>query len=518
MFLKLINFIKRKYREKLILDKRREFNNYIKSIIQNKFTKNNDKNILIDAMWDNPYHFLRLLIIKFAMNKIYGGNFIGIINSDTKKGTIETFESLQLKKILNTNEDKIGEKYLLRAKKVFKNKKKLPFNFPYVFLEDDICKKTKNPFIDIKKSETINTAAKCIYFLDFYKNLIKTNKIECAVLSHQVTIRYSTLIWLLLKKNIPVYVTHYINGHITCRKYVKTSDLLTAKDDYLDYKSYKSLPKKKINYSINLAKKYHESVKKNRLGVFQFLNVYKKKKYTNKKNFITKKNLNKKNKNIFIYTNCWTDFPHCYGKQWYKNYIDWFRFTLKFASKNKNCNWIVKPHPAEKNYGKVTAKKIVQKFLSQNPKINNILIEDDLSGNDTINIADTIITSIGTGSIEMACSNKEIIYCGNTIYSNYKFGFFAKSKKEYKKILLNLHKTKIKKNRKQALFFYGMYLADNPKFLIYPYNNLSQDLYIDIKNFVSKNYLKIFNEISLFKKWLLSEKSSYNTFKNYYLN
>ena len=289
MFLKLINFIKRKYREKLILDKRREFNNYIKSIIQNKFTKNNDKNILIDAMWDNPYHFLRLLIIKFAMNKIYGGNLIGIINSDTKKGTIETFESLQLKKILNTNEDKIGEKYLLRAKKVFKNKKKLPFNYPYVFLEDDICKKTKNPFIDIKKSETINTAAKCIYFLDFYKNLIKTNKIECAVLSHQVTIRYSTLIWLLLKKNIPVYVTHYINGHITCRKYVKTSDLLSAKDDYLDYKSYKSLPKKKINYSINLAKKYHESVKKNRLGVFQFLNVYKKKNIPIKKILSQKK-------------------------------------------------------------------------------------------------------------------------------------------------------------------------------------------------------------------------------------
>ena len=43
-------------------------------------------------------------------------------------------------------------------------------------------------------------------------------------------------------------------------------------------------------------------------------------------------------------------------------------------------------------------------------------------------------------------------------------------------------------------------------------------LYIGIKNFVSKNYLKIFDEISLFKKWLLSGKSSYNTFKNYYLN
>ena len=35
-------------------------------------------------MWDNPYHFLRLFIIKFAMNKIYGGNLIGIITSDTK--------------------------------------------------------------------------------------------------------------------------------------------------------------------------------------------------------------------------------------------------------------------------------------------------------------------------------------------------------------------------------------------------------------------------------------------------
>ena len=29
----------------------------------------------------------------------------------------------------------------------------------------------------------------------------------------------------------------------------------------------------------------------------------------------------------------------------------------QIASKNKNCNWIVKPHPAEKDYGKVSAKK-----------------------------------------------------------------------------------------------------------------------------------------------------------------
>lgn len=519
MFSRLINFTKRRYKEKLILKKRLEFNNFIKSIIKKKFISKNNRNILIDGMWDNPYHFLRIFMMKFAMNETLGSNLIGIINSNTKKETINTLQSLGLKKIINTQENNIDKKYFLEARNLINKKKKLPFNYPEVFLKDDICKKNKNPIIDYKKFETLKMFAKSIYFLNFYQKVIKNDKIRCAVLSHQVTIRFSTLVWVLLKKKIPVYVMHYRNGHITARKFEKTEDLLTVKDDYLSYNNYKLLSKKKINYFLNLAKKYHKEVKRNKMGEFKFINVYKKKKYSNKSSFLQRKNLSKTNKNIFIYTNCWTDFPNCYGKQWYKNYIEWFKFTLKIASKNKNCNWIVKPHPAEKDYGTdITAKKILQEFLLNNPNIKNIKIDDDLSGHDTMNIADTIITTIGTGGIEMACSNVEVIYCGNSPYSKYKFGFFAKSKKIYKEIILNLHKTKIKKNKNQALFFYGSFLADNPKFLIYPYNNLSQILYLDIKNFSKKNYKKIFQEIGFLKKWLLSRKDGYNTFKNFYLN
>ena len=126
MFSRLINFTKRRYKEKLILKKRLEFNNFIKSIIKKKFISKNNRNILIDGMWDNPYHFLRIFIMKFAMNETLGSNLIGIINSNTKKETINTLQSLGLKKILNTQENNIDKKYFLEAKNIINKKKNYP--------------------------------------------------------------------------------------------------------------------------------------------------------------------------------------------------------------------------------------------------------------------------------------------------------------------------------------------------------------------------------------------------------
>ena len=501
---------------------RLEFNKCLKNLIKNYFSKKKGGVILVDAMWDNPYHFLRLLIVKFAMNETIGGNLIGIINSETKIETLKTFKSLGIKKIFNTQENIISKKYIKKAKRIIKNKKKfnkikLPFNYPSYFLKDDICKRFKDPNIDLNDYRSLRFIAKALHYLDYYKKVIKNNKIKCAVLSHQVTIRYSSLIWILLKKKIPVYILHYINGHITCRKIKNTKQLTNVTDDYLSYNKYKKLKTDKVKYFINVGKKYFDEVKKNKLGEFKFINVYKKQEYLNKTAFLKTNNLNEKNKNVFIYANCWTDFPNCYGRQWYEDYIDWFKFTIKVAAKNKKCNWIIKPHPAEKQYGNlVTAKKIVDDFLSKNPSIKNIKVAENLSGNDTIEIADTIITTIGTGAIELACSNVGVIYCGKSIYSDYKFGFFAKNKKIYNHVLLNLHKMKLKKNKKQALFFFGMMLADNPKFNSYPYNNLGQTLYLDIENFVKKNQKKIFLEVEYFKKWIYSKEIGYNTFKNFY--
>ena len=58
---------------------------------------------------------------------------------------------------------------------------------------------------------------------------------------------------------------------------------------------------------------------------------------------------------------CFSDFPNYYGRCWYSDYFEWIDFTLKIASKVNKCNWVLKPHPAEKGLGKAKLKNLFPK-------------------------------------------------------------------------------------------------------------------------------------------------------------
>ena len=161
---------------------------------------------------------------------------------------------------------------------------------------------------------------------------------------------------------------------------------------------------------------------------------------------------------------------------------------------------------------------IFQNFQNQKGKFNNIVLDYNISGNDTIKISDTIITTMGTSAIELAAKNKEIIYCGNSPYSNFKFGKHIKNFNEYKKIIKNLHNINIKKNPDQALFYYGANIADNSKYLTYPYNSLGSKLYLKILEFIQFNEEGIKNEINILHNWIETNHDRYNVFKNFHIN
>ena len=60
--------------------------------------------------------------------------------------------------------------------------------------------------------------AKTLFYIDFYKSLLTKKSISTAILSHQITIRYSVLIWMMLKKNIQMapFISVYSIHQIKC--------------------------------------------------------------------------------------------------------------------------------------------------------------------------------------------------------------------------------------------------------------------------------------------------------------
>ena len=60
--------------------------------------------------------------------------------------------------------------------------------------------------------------------------------------------------------------------------------------------------------------------------------------------------LDDKKKNVVIMAHTFTDAVFNYGNYYYRDYYDWTEKTLKIASKVKDVNWILKPHPTRAAY------------------------------------------------------------------------------------------------------------------------------------------------------------------------
>ena len=173
--------------------------------------------------------------------------------------------------------------------------------------------------------------------------------------------------------------------------------------------------------------------------------------YEKNKLFKLIKNIRKKNyKTINVFAlHAFSDSAHAFGDLIFNDYYDQFISTIKFLKekeKNKNAFWLIKPHPALKSYGEENiVENILKKYNVKNVKIcpsninNNILFQN----------VDNLITTVSTVGLEYACIGKKPILTGEAPYYRKGLFHYIKTKKEYFKILENIHlfKNSITKNQ-----------------------------------------------------------------------
>ena len=184
---------------------------------------------------------------------------------------------------------------------------------------------------------------------------------------------------------------------------------------------------------LKLLKKLYSNYKKDNL--FRLITSIKKKNY--------------KTINVFA-LHAFSDSAHAFGDLVFNDYYDQFISTMKFLKKNennKNAFWLIKPHPASKKYGEQNiVENILRKFNIKNVKI----CPKNINNNTLFKNIDNLITSVSTIGLEYACIGKKPILSGLAPY--YKKGLFhyIKSKKDYFKMLENIHLFRNKITKKQT--------------------------------------------------------------------
>ena len=138
-------------------------------------------------------------------------------------------------------------------------------------------------------------------------------KITALVISHPVNFRFSTLIYLALKKKIPVYVLNYVNEYISIRKLESVDDWKGGGYEKPDYEIVTNLSVKKKNYLEKVGREYLKQVRLSKKGEVSTIGAFKNTNEDFDKNkFFKKLNLEINRPTVVILTGCWPDFPNIF--------------------------------------------------------------------------------------------------------------------------------------------------------------------------------------------------------------
>lgn len=292
---------------------------------------------------------------------------------------------------------------------------------------------------------------KSIILADAAINYLKKNpNIQYAVFNDKSYVGAGELYDECIKNKIKCiqYVASYKNNILLLKKYNENN-----KDDHPSSISNEIWEKfKHIKLSLNqqnhlnneIRTQYDDNSWYPSAGTMVGKNIYSVNQLKNKLN------LNDKKKVAIIFPHIFWDGTFFFGKDLFKNYVEWYKETLIAANDNRNLNWIIKSHPSniiKNNREKITNKKIepelqiIYELFGNIPShFRFIKSESNISSVNLFNLLDYCFTIRGTVGIESALKNKIVITAGTGRYNNKGFTNNFDKKDIYFQTIKNIHK------------------------------------------------------------------------------
>ena len=296
---------------------------------------------------------------------------------------------------------------------------------------------------------------------NFVDNIFNKKEIKSTLQSENQFIPCAIIFQNSLKRNIKVFSRE--GGPQWCNvKMYKNLSKIFAGSNSIEKKLYFKLFKK---HRSKISKIGADIVKKRFRGIDKensvLYNIKKNKKNTlinvSKKVLCKKFNLDEKKPIAYIFSNSLIDGNFVAGWRLFKDNLTLLRFNLDQATKIKDVNWIVKPHPSESKY--FNAKTNTHKEFRKYNKFSNIkLMDGNFSGMTIAKSAKVIVSCFGTAPMEYASFGIPSIISANARYSNLNIVNNPKTIRKYKeylnsiKYLKKLSKMQIDKANAQTFF------------------------------------------------------------------
>ena len=353
---------------------------------------------------------------------------------------------------------------------------------------DSFLKFYKIPTIDLYSQQFKDFLLESIKSFIFWEKYLSRNQVKAIVMTHAV---YSgAMLTRIAAYKYPKIKIISGNSNSVC-SFNKNhmNPWLNFRNLRKEFSKLSSIEKKE---GLKLSKKM---IEKRLRGVDNFdLNSAKKSPYNSEyqQRRIIKKNSNIK---IIIAAHCFLDSPHIFGKFFFPDFMQWLNFLAKISEKTK-YDWYIKSHP---NFNPLTY-NFLKKFVKENKKFTLLPLN---YGHKQIlkEKIDFALTVYGTIGWEYAYSGVPVINASkNNPHFSYDFNINPKSLSEYKKILLDLKKIKIRINKSHIVEYYFIaYIYYVVDWLFRDQLFLKKALKNFDRSFKEQTYIKWINNFSKIK-------------------
>jgi len=302
----------------------------------------------------------------------------------------------------------------------------LPHEFPPQIAYDGILKRQRLASVDLSDPRMEDFIVDLLGYLHAAECLLATYDFKLVVLSHTINFHFAALAWLTVQKSIPAICLFGWNGvtrfgklehphevfemygiytaaHIDSLSETIRHSLATAGGSYFERRMAGQTEDIGAHYAYRIADGHVD-----------------RRSLTHHFGWDIGKRI------IAVYAANWFDFPHIFGLQNFRDFLDWLRTTLDAAEQNESVNWLFKAHPCDQWYGGVT---LLDLMSSSHSHIG--MCPEKWNGAAVMNSVDGLVTCYGTAGVEYAAHGKPVLLADQGWYHEIGFARLARSKEDF---------------------------------------------------------------------------------------
>ncbi len=483
--------------------------------------------LVVEGLWDNPNHWLRLWMFLHAYLAERKADVIGVLRANGNWNDWRQRRSLQalgIRRFAYLPPSDPDAAYRTQARDLLAGARtlrdmlnlKLPDALPaYVFF-DTVLKDARHPQPEIEGNGVWEeTLAETLRLGDFYRLFFDRTKVVGVVSSHAWKSEWAALCWTALRRNIPF---HYMTAHYDSVRIRRMRSLrdYRAPNEHLSFAEFSALPSHVQESLIARGKHYlEERFNGNSDFIVMRYSVRPEQRNLDRASLLARHGLDPEKPLAVVYAHSWFDFPHTQAMTNFTEPLDWIKFTVERVKAIPHVNWALKPHPCDQWYAKVR----LQDFVSDLPdNVSTIPEETDFLAIQSI--ADAVVTIQGSIAIEGGAIGKTVVCADRGMYSDWGFTHSATSREHYAGMLediLALPKPTQEQSRR-AMAYAATALAPPPPEaqslrLTCDTRFLEGTLYPAVKRMLSENRDSVTNEIRFMREWMCSPCDSYNVWR-----